>query len=938
MDEIPTAYNPKEVEDKWYSFWKENRLFEADPQSKKEPFSLVMPPPNVTGILHMGHVLGTTIQDLIARYKRMQGYEVLWLPGTDHAGIATQAVVERDLIRRENKKRADVKRDHFEKLCWDWSTSHKDNIIKQIEKLGASCDFSRLKFTMDPSINRAVLSLFKKLYDEKLIYRGFYLVNWDPVTQTALADDEVEYEEKEDYLYYIKYPIVGSSKSLTIATTRPETLLGDTAIAISAKDERYTPYAGQKVILPLCSREIPILLDHYVDKDFGTGVVKITPAHDPNDYEVGKRHHLEMINIMTPDGKINDNGGKYEGLSMEEAREAIVAELKQEGYLVKVEPYTHRVGVSYRSKAIIQPYLSKQWFIRMTSFAEKLKKAVQSGDVKLHPKNWENTYFHWIDNLRDWCISRQLWWGHRIPIWYHKEDPDRIICHIDDGEPKEVTENPQDWRREEDVLDTWFSSALWPFSTLGWPEKTSDLHKFYPNSLLITGNDILFFWVARMLMMGEYSMNQLPFSDVILTGLIYGKSYWRQSKDGMINYVDPQERQEYDLGKTPPKEVHSKWEKISKSKGNAIDPKEIIDLYGTCAMRMALCSTSCQLRQIDLDRRRFEEYKNFTNKIWNGARFALIHLKETEGLKKGLDLESLRLEDRWILHKLSQAIQCVITSLDSFQFDQAAQKAYDFYWNEFCAYYLEIAKPYLFDKVGNGIEKHNKLVTLFVVLSSSLRLLHPMAPFITEELFQHLKSIMDKFPHNEHMETYASEALSAMRSKSCMTAPYPTDLKHENLFVSANDEFKFLQQIIYTVRNIRGEMKIAPSVKTDLYFEGPQTAFIQENLPMIQSLVPMKEAFFNIKCEAHFFSSGACDENHISIPLPKELIEQEKLRLEKESLKRQHNLEVLNKKLANPNFIERAPKELVDKQKELLKTQEEELKQIQDKLKKILNV
>lgn len=936
MQEIPTAYNPQETEDKWYKFWKDHDFFKADASSNRPPFTVVMPPPNVTGILHMGHVLGNTLQDLIARYKRMKGFEVLWLPGTDHAGIATQTVVERNLIQKEGKKKADIPRKEFEKLCWDWSLSHKDSIVSQIEKLGSSCDFSRLKFTLDPSIVKAVLTLFKRLYDEKLIYRGNYLVNWDPVTQTALADDEVEHEERKGALYYIRYPIVGSKDSLTVATTRPETLLGDTAVAISSKDERYSRFLGKKIKLPLSNREIPIIADHHVDKEFGTGVVKITPAHDPNDYEIGQRHDLPMINIMTPDGKINENGGEFEGLTMADARTQVVETLKKQGLLEKIEPHMHRVGLSYRSKAVIEPYLSKQWFIKMTYFAKKLKAAVDDGKVKLHPKNWENTYFHWINNLRDWCISRQLWWGHRIPIWYHKEDPDRIICHIEEGLPAEVKENPDQWRREEDVLDTWFSSALWPFSTLGWPDKTPDLKKFYPNSLLITGHDILFFWVARMMMMGEYALDELPFPEVILTGLIYGKSYWRKNKDGTIAYVDPKERLEYDLGKTPPKDVHSKWEKISKSKGNAIDPKEISNLYGTCAMRMALCSTSCQLRQIDLDRRRFEDYKNFTNKIWNGARFTLTHLKslQEEGIQNGLDLKALRLEDRWILLKLNETINTVSSSIESYNFDQAAQGAYNFYWNEFCAYYLEIAKPFLFGKAGSSTERHNKLLLLFIVLNSSIRLLHPMAPFITEELFYQLKTTLEGILP-ENTDPITTEAIKAIDSKSCMVAPFPEDLKHENLFTSVEDEFSFIQEIIYTIRNIRGEMKIAPSIKTDLYFQGPKSSFIKENLSLIQALLPTKEIYFDQECTATFFSTAAHQKNQVSIPLPEELIEQEKTRLLKEEQKKLQNIEVLTKKLSNPNFVERAPKELVEKQKNLVQSEKDELEQIKLKLAKL---
>lgn len=936
-DEIPTAYDPKSVEDKWIQFWKENQFFKANNASDKPPFSIVMPPPNVTGILHMGHVLGTTLQDIVSRYKRMKGFEVLWVPGTDHAGIATQTVVERALIQKENKRRVDLNRKDFEKLCLDWSLKHKSSIIEQIENIGASCDFTRLKFTMDPEINQAVLTLFKKLYEDNLIYRGYYLVNWDPVTKTALADDEVEYEERKGHLYHIKYPIAETDDYIVVATTRPETLLGDTAVAINPKDERYAPLLGKHLKLPLTNRLIPIIADHHVDKDFGTGAVKVTPAHDPNDYEIGQRHNLPRINLMTPDGKLNENGGVFEGLSMEDARYAVAKKLQALGLLLKKEPHTHRVGLSYRSKAVIEPYLSKQWFIRMSFFADKLKAAVESGAVELMPDNWKNTYFHWIDNLRDWCISRQLWWGHRIPIWYHKDDPEKMICHIDNELPEEIRKNPSDWRQDEDVLDTWFSSALWPFSTLGWPEKTGDLNKFYPNSLLITGNDILFFWVARMLMMGEYAENKLPFPKVILTGLIYGKSYWRKGEGGTIHYVDQKERLEYDLGKAPPKDVHSKWEKISKSKGNAIDPKEISDLYGTCAMRMALCSTSCQLRQIDLDRRRFEEFKNFTNKIWNGARFVLMHLKplQEKGLKCGLISDRLRLEDKWILLKLNETIVQVNQALDEYIFDQAANQAYEFYWNDFCAYYLEIAKPYLFGKAGDEIDQQNKRLILMIVLLSSIRLLHPMTPFITEELFAQLKNIFNGIKQDETLDTYTQEAMDTLAAKSCMVAPFPEDFKHENLFKNISEDFSFIQEVIYSIRNIRGEMKIAPSVKTDFFFYGTRTDFVKEHLPIIQALVPVSSAHFETECNSTLSSSATLKEGRILIPLPQELIEQEKKRLLKEEQKRLQNLEVLNKKLSNPNFVEKAPKELVEKQKALIHEQEEALRQIKDKLERL---
>ncbi len=934
MSFIPPSYDPQKVEHKWTEFWREKEFYKANLKTNKPPFCIVMPPPNVTGILHMGHVLGTTLQDIISRYKRMKGFEVLWIPGLDHAGIATQTVVERDLINRENKRRRDLSRTDFEKLCWDWTDRHKKNILSQIEQLGASCDFTRLRFTLDPKINEAVRTLFKKLYDEKLIYRGFYLVNWDPITQTALADDEVEYEERQGFLYHIRYPISGTDESLTVATTRPETLFGDTAVAISPKDKRYLPFLGHKVLLPLAQREIPILSDPYVDAEFGTGVVKITPAHDPNDYEVALRHKLPMINLMTPDGRLNHNAGPFEGLKMEEARLQVVEQLKREGFLVKKEPYTHRVGLSYRSKAVIEPYLSKQWFIRMSHFGKKLKQAVESKKVKLHPPNWENTYFHWIDNLRDWCISRQLWWGHRIPIWYHKEDPQKVICFAGNGIPPEVQKEPSKWKQEEDVLDTWFSSALWPFSTLGWPNQTEGLKKFYPNSLIITGHDILFFWVARMMMMGEYALNELPFPDVILTGLIYGKSYWRQNDDGSIRYVEPTERLKYDLGEKPPKDVFSKWEKISKSKGNAIDPKEIIDLYGTCAMRMALCSTSCQLRQIDLDRRRFEEFKNFTNKVWNGARFTMSHLEnlQSDTLQEGLYYSHLCLEDRWILNQFNQMLQTVNDSMECFHFDIAAQKAYEFFWNEFCAYYLEISKPTLFGKVGGVENQKNKKLILLLVLLGSIRVLHPMAPFITEELFHCLKEILPDLQGLISKDSFVQEALTALVAPSCMISPFPKNFHHENLFDHAVENFSLLTDLIYTIRNIRGEMKINPSIKTDVYIKGSNIHLIKENFAIIQALTPIKQGYFNEPCLAKFSSSAPVKDYQISIPLPEELLSQERKRLEKEVHKKSQNLEGLRQKLENPNFVKRAPTELVQKQRKLIEEHETDLKKIQEKL------
>ncbi|NGX55033.1 MAG: Valine--tRNA ligase [Chlamydiae bacterium] len=731
--DLPKTYDPKETDAKWYHFWEEGNFFRADVSSSKPPYSIVIPPPNVTGILHMGHAIVNTLQDILIRWKRMSGYEPLWVPGTDHAGIATQTVVERHLMKTEGKRRDDYSREEFLKIVWKWKENHEERIINQLKSLGCSCDWSRLRFTMDEGCSRAVRTTFKKLFDAGLIYQGDYLVNWDPITQTALADDEVEYEERETFLWYLKYPLVDGSGFVHIATTRPETMLGDSAVAVSPKDKRYAHLIGKMVRLPIIEREIPIIADRHVDPEFGTGMVKVTPAHDPNDYRMGLDHNLPMINVMTPDGAINENGGPFKGMDREKAREEVVKHMKGLDLVEKIERYTHRVGVSYRSKAIIEPLLSKQWFVKMEPFIEPMKKAVQEKKVTILPKSWEHTYFHWADNLRDWCISRQLWWGHRIPVWHHKENPEKVICYDGDGAPPEVQAEPEMWEQDPDVLDTWFSSSLWPLSALGWPEKTEELKRFYPTSVLITGHDIIFFWVARMIFMDEYLSGEEPFPETFLTGLIYGKSYWKKNKEGGITYITGKEKKEYDLGKPIPKGIHSKWEKLSKSKGNAIDPLEMIDDYGTDAVRMSLCACANQSPQIDLDRRRFEEFKNFTNKIWNGSRFVFMNLEglESDELSKGFDEKLLALEDRWILSKLNRVNKDVNEALQNYSFDISAMASYDFFWKAFCAYYVEIAKPVLFGKTGSLEEKRNKQILLVIVLTNALRLLHPMAPFIT---------------------------------------------------------------------------------------------------------------------------------------------------------------------------------------------------------------
>ena len=924
-EELPKAYSPDLTEEKWYCFWERKGFFHADPLSNKPPYCIVLPPPNVTGILHMGHALVDTLQDVMIRWKRMQGYEALWVPGTDHAGISTQTVVERDLIAKTGKRRSDFDRETFLNHVWNWKEAHEGKIIDQLKRLGCSCDWMRQRFTMDKESNLAVRTLFKKMYDDNLIYQGDYLVNWDPVTQTALADDEVEHEEKETNLWYFRYPLEGGEDCLTIATTRPETMLGDVAVAVSPEDPRYAPYIGKNVILPLVNRPLPIIADTYVDPQFGTGVVKITPAHDPNDWELGKRHNLPLINILNPDGTLNENGLEYEGLTMEKARHQIVQRMEESGFLEKTEPYTHRVGVSYRSKAIIEPYLSKQWFIKMEPFKQKLIDAVKQGKVKLIPKNWENTYFHWIDNLRDWCISRQLWWGHRIPIWYHESG--KILCHEGEAPPLEVTENPQEWTQDSDVLDTWFSSALWPFSTLGWPHQTNELKKFYPNATLITGHDILFFWVARMVMMGEYIMGEVPFEETSLQGLIYGKSYWRTHADQSIDYVSSEEKKAFDLGEMPPQGVQSKWEKMSKSKGNVIDPIEVINTYGADAMRMALTASATHTSQIDLDLRRFEEFKNFTNKIWNGARFVLMNLKiSSHDLMQGL--EPLSLEDQWIFSLLNRTIQEMNTHLKTYHFDRAAMRSYTFFWDEFCAYYVEISKPTLFGKGGNT---KNKQKILTIVLLSAIRLMHPIAPFITEEIFQLLK---DKFPklQKSRPDPYTMEATGALLSSACIVAPYPQVICPEDINPTIENTFSYLNEIVYTIRNIRAEMQMAPTVPTDVIIQG-DTKSIEKHLHILSSLVRIQDISLNPKALPEGFSSSASIHDlKIIIPLPQVLREKELQRLKKEKEKLMAQTASLQKQLSNPNFLEKAPQALVEKTKNTLLETEKKIQEISEKL------
>jgi valyl-tRNA synthetase len=932
MEQLPTAYEPKETEAKWSRLWEQLGLFTADASSKKPPYTVVMPPPNVTGVLHMGHALVSTLQDVLIRWKRMCGFEVLWVPGTDHAGIATQAVVERSLLATTGKRRRDLPRDEFVRAVWTWKEESEKTIISQLRRVGCSCDWSRYAFTMDPPRSRAVAVMFEKMFQAGLIYRGDYLVNWDPVTMTALADDEVEYEERETSLWFINYPLDGQTGSITIATTRPETLLGDVAVAVSPSDPRYEALIGKKVLLPIQNRLIPIIGDSAIDATFGTGAVKVTPAHDPVDYEIGLRHALPLINIFTPDGKVSSHGKPFEGLTKEEARHAVVERLKTLKLLVKIEPHRHRVGLSYRSKAVIEPLLSKQWFVKLSAFKNSLIQLVRSKTVHLFPPSFEATYLHWIHNLRDWCISRQLWWGHRIPIWYRKGRPDEMICHIGEG----TAPNPAEWTQDDDVLDTWFSSALWPLSTLGWPDTTPDFEKFYPTSTLVTGHDILFFWVARMMMMGEYATGKAPFSDVFLHGLIYGKSYWRLQADGTATYLSSQDRVPYELGQAVPPEVHSKWEKMSKSKGNVLDPLEIIDAYGADAMRIALCSVATTARQIDLDRRRFEEYKNFANKVWNGARFVFLHLEDLS-FDRPLPLKELALEDRWILSRMNRTIQETHAALTEYAFDKAAGAAYNFFWNEFCADYVELAKPTLFGKAGDARQKEIKQRILFIVLSNSLRLLHPMAPFITEELFSHLTTTVPA-SLSPSLDPYTAEAATACHAAACAAAPFPMVTRPHEVDDAVEDEFKFVRATIQAIRTIRAEMQLPPSTPTDLYCIAPHPLLhrLEAQKHILSALVRLRNLHFtdqepSLSLAATAFAEGI----KLMVPLPAEMRERERARLSKEQARLIAQGNAARQQLSNPDFLAKAPPALIDRLKETAAKAERELLEVAHKLEEL---
>jgi valyl-tRNA synthetase len=856
------VYDPHQVEEKWYLSWETQNLFRADEFSERPPFSIVIPPPNITGSLHMGHALNNTLQDVLSRYKRMDGFNVLWLPGTDHAGIATQNVVEKQLAE-EGISRHDLGREAFIERIWKWKQEFGGQIIRQLKKLGSSCDWSRERFTMDEGLSRAVKEVFVGLYQDGLIYRGDYIINWCPRCQTALSDLEVEHEQEQGHLYYVKYPFEEFREFLVVATTRPETMLGDTAVAVHPEDKRYMKFIGQKVILPLMNRKIPVIADGYVAQDFGTGALKVTPAHDPNDFEIGRRHGLEVVRVIDDAGKMNSQAGRYSGQQRFQCRKEVIKDLKEANLLKKVEPFLHNVGHCYRCKAIIEPMVSKQWFVRTGPLARPAIEAVQEGKTRITPPVWESTYFEWMNNIRDWCISRQIWWGHRIPAWY---------CH-DCGEVTVSTEpvsacaacGSSQVEQDQDVLDTWFSSALWPFSTMGWPEKTRDLEVFYPTSVLVTGFDILFFWVARMMMMGLKFMGDVPFRDVYIHALV-------RDAEG---------------------------QKMSKSRGNVIDPLLVIEKFGTDAFRFTLAAFAAQGRDIRLSEERLAGYRNFANKIWNASRFSLSNL-QGYAPNQPMGQADLTLADRWILCRVNRAISEVRLALDNYKFNEAASAIYQFLWHEFCDWYVELIKPILYQE-RDPAQRWVAQNTLFRVLNISLRLLHPFMPFITEEIWQSL-------PGNEG---------------SIMVAEFPRADERE-MEPGAEVEMGLVMGVIGAIRNLRSELNVPPAKQVEVVLQSKNREALNTlecNRIYVESLARAGKIFIQSEGEKPKASAtSVVGEVEVFLPL-KGLInlEDEERRIQKEISKVAEELKRINLKLHNEEFLHKARVEAVEKEREKAK-------------------
>jgi len=871
--ELAKGYEPHEVEKRWYAEWLHKGYFHADAAGDvtRKPYSIVIPPPNVTGALHMGHALNNTLQDVLCRWKRMTGHNVLWMPGTDHAGIATQNVVERQLAA-EGQDRHELGREAFIERVWQWKAESGGQIIGQLKRLGASCDWERERFTMDEGLSKAVRTVFVKLYQDGLIYRDNRLINWCPRCHTALSDIEVEHEEKKGHLWHIRYPVVGQpGRFVTVATTRPETMLGDTAVAVHPEDERYADLHGAKVLLPLVNREIPVVVDEYVDQEFGTGVVKITPAHDFNDFEVGLRHGLDKINVMDESGVINAAGHQYEGMDRFSARARIVEDLETAGLLDKIDDHGLSVGGCYRCKTVVEPYLSLQWYVKVGPLAEQALAAVKDGRTRILPKQWENTYYDWMENIRDWCISRQIWWGHRIPAWFC-DHCGKVTVAMED--PSQCAHCGSDeLRQETDVLDTWFSSALWPFSTMGWPDQTAELKTFYPTACLVTGFDILFFWVARMMMMGLHFMGEVPFKDVYIHALV---------RD-------------------------AQGQKMSKSKGNVIDPLTVIDQYGTDAFRFTLAAFAAQGRDIKLAEERISGYRNFCNKVWNAARFTLMNLEGFDPSRIDCGQLNLAETDEWILHRLNETARETNRALEEYRFNEAAMVLYQFTWSEFCDWYLELSKQ---DLYGDDHQRRQTTqYVLWAVLENLLRLLHPFMPFITEEIWQTL-------PKGDRCAVRGS---GGDWPPSIMLAPYPTPREDWQF---ADDAARMVQvmEVISAIRTIRGEMEVPPSKEIAVTLScgsDVALALVTKFESKIKGLARVGQLACGLQLpKPEDAAIQVIGEIQVYVPL-KGLVDvaEEEKRLLKEIAKLAKEIELFSKKLENPSFVDRAPAEIVEKER-----------------------